>query len=202
MTIKYEAEEPCPAPVAISVGLQGVVLALAPILVIVAVTARAGGQDEEYLSWALFAALIISGGLTALQGSHLWRLGAGHILIMGATPNFVAVSVLALTAGGPALLASLVVVSALFYLALANWLPRLRRVITPVVSGTVLMLLAVTILPVAFNRVQETPDTAPDVAGPAIAPGNAGDNPSVWCCAVPGAGACGRRLSASGPAAR
>ena len=167
--LKYEANESCPVPVALGMGLQGVVLALAPILVVVAVTTRAGGQGEEYLSWALFAALIISGALTALQGSRLWRLGAGHILIMGATPNFVAVSVLALAAGGPSLLASLVVVSALFYLALANWLPLLRRVITPVVSGTVLMLLALTILPVAFDRVQEIPDPAWPAAGPVIA---------------------------------
>ena len=167
--LKYEANESCPVPVALGMGLQGVVLALAPILVVVAVTARAGGQGEDYLSWALFAALIISGALTALQGSRLWRLGAGHILIMGATPNFVAVSVLALAAGGPSLLASLVVVSALFYLALANWLPLLRRIITPVVSGTVLMLLALTILPVAFDRVQEIPNPAWPAAGPVIA---------------------------------
>ena len=59
------------------------------------------------------------------------------------------------------LLASLVVVSSLFYLALANWLPLLRRIITPAVSGTALMLIAITVLPVAFDRVQEMPSTRP-----------------------------------------
>ena len=48
-----------------------------------AITARAGGQSESYLSWAVFATLIIAGGLTALQASRVWRLGAGHVLIMG-----------------------------------------------------------------------------------------------------------------------
>ena len=169
MAIKYEAGESCPIPVSIGAGLQGAVLALTPILVIVAITARAGGQDQGYLSWAVFAALIIAGVLTALQGTRLWRLGAGHILIMGTTPNFVAVSVLALTAGGPQLLASLVIVSSIFYLALANWLPLLRRIITPVVSGTALMLIAITVIPIAFDRVQEVKDTAPAAAGPVIA---------------------------------
>ena len=121
---------------------------LAPLVLIVAITARAGGQDEDYLSWAVFAALIIAGSLTALQSSRIWRLGAGHVLIMGTTPNFVAVSVLALSEGGPSLLTSLIIVSSLSYLALALWLPLLRRIITPVVSGTVLMLIAVTILPI------------------------------------------------------
>ena len=151
------------------VGLQGVIFGIAPLVLIVAITAQAGGQDESYLSWAVFAALIIAGGLTALQASRIWRLGAGHVLIMGTTPNFVAASVLALTEGGPPLLASLIAVASLAYLALAVWLPLLRRVITPVVSGTVLMLIAVTILPIALDRVQEMPESAPETSGPIVA---------------------------------
>ena len=168
-SIRYEADDACPPLVSLGVGLQGAIFGLAPLVLIVAITARAGGQDESYLSWAVFAALIIAGCLTALQASRIWRLGAGHILIMGATPNFVAISVLALTAGGPALLASLIVISSLAYLALALWLPLLRRIITPVVSGTVLMLIAISVLPVALDRVQETPEAAPAAAGPVIA---------------------------------
>ena len=168
-SIRYEADDPCPPLVCIGVGLQGVIFGLAPLVLIVAITARAGGQDESYLSWAVFAALIIAGSLTALQASRIWRLGAGHVLIMGTTPNFVAVSVLALTEGGPALLTSLVVVASLSYLALAVWLPLLRRVITPVVSGTVLMLIAVTVLPIALDRVQEMPEGAPGASGPIVA---------------------------------
>ena len=167
--IRYEADEPCPPWVSVSVGLQGTVFALAPLVLVVAITARAGGQDEGYLSWAVFASLVISGCLTALQASRFWRFGAGYVLIMGTTPNYVAVSVLALVAGGPPLLASLVVVGSLAYLALAVWLPLLRRIITPVVSGTVLMLLAVTVLPISLDRVQEVPPGAAVAAGPTVA---------------------------------
>ena len=167
--IRYEVDEPCPFPIAISVGLQGVLFAIATLVLVVAITARAGGQDESYLTWALFAALIIAGSLTALQASRIWRLGGGHILIMGTNPAYVAVSVLALAEGGPALLASLVVAASLFYLALATWLPLLRRILTPAVSGTLLMLIAVTILPIALDRVWEVPDSAPDAAGPTVA---------------------------------
>ena len=90
--IQYEADDSCPPLVALSVGLQGVMLAVAPLVLVVAITSKAGGQDDSYLSWAVFAALIIAGVLTALQATRIGRLGAGHILIMGATPNFVAVS--------------------------------------------------------------------------------------------------------------
>ena len=167
--IRYEADDACPFWVSLSVGLQGTVFALAPLILIVAITARAGGQDESYLSWAVFASLVIAGCLTALQASRFWRFGAGNLLIMGTTPNFVAITVLALAAGGPPLLASLVVIASLSYLALAVWLPLLRRIITPVVSATVLMLIAVAVLPIALDRVQEVPQGAPAAAGPAVA---------------------------------
>ena len=144
-------------------------IGLAPTVLIVAITALAAGQDERYLSWAVFAALIISGVNTALQAAKIGRLGGGHVLIMGATPNFIAVSVLAIEEGGTAMLASLIVVSSLFYLALAAWLPLLRRIITPVVSGTVLMLIAALILPIAFDRLQEVPEGSSLAAGPCVA---------------------------------
>ena len=143
---------------ALGVGIQGIIIGIAPTVLIVAITALAAGQDESYLSWAVFAALIISGIATALQAAKIGRLGGGHVLIMGATPNFIAVSVLAIEEDGPAMLASLIVLSSLFYLALAAWLPLLRRIITPVVSGTVLMLIAAMILPIAFDRLQEVPE--------------------------------------------
>ena len=167
--IRYEPNDPCPPLVAIAVGAQGVMANMLGIVLIVAITARAGGQGDSYLSWAVFAALIISGTLTALQATRIGRFGAGHVLLMGVTTNFVAISVLALNEGGPSLLASLVVVSSLFYLLLSFWLPLLRRIITPVVSGTVLMLIAATVLPIALDRVPEVPEGTSDAAGPLIA---------------------------------
>ncbi len=167
--IRYEPDEPCPPIVAMGVGIQGIIIGLAPTVLIVAITTLAADQDERYLSWAVFAALIITGVATALQAAKIGRLGGGHMLIMGSTPNFIAVSVLAIDEGGPAMLASLIVLSSLFYLAFAAWLPVLRRIITPVVSGTVLMLIAAMILPISFDRLQEVPESASVTAGPCVA---------------------------------
>ena len=152
-----------------AVGFQGIMIVLAPTVLIVAITVRAAGHDESTLSWAVFAALIITGAATALQAARVGRLGGGHLLITGVTPNFIALSVLALEEGGPSLLASLVVVSSLFYLAVAAWLPLLRRIITPAVSGTVLILIAAVVLPIAFDRLSEVPEGVPGAAGPAVA---------------------------------
>ena len=134
------------------VGVQGAVLALISTSLYLAVVAQAAGQGEEYLRWSVFAALLINGAVTALQASRLGYFGVRHVMITGAAPGFIAISVAALTEGGPTTLASLIVVSSLSQFALAAWLPLLRRVITPVVSGIVLMLIAFTVIPIAVGR--------------------------------------------------
>ena len=144
-------------------------LTLATTVLMVTITVRAADQGERYLSWTVFAALIISGVVTALQAARFGRLGAGHVLMTGAGPHFIAVSVLALTEGGLSMLASLIVVSSLFQFALAAWLPLLRRVITPLVAGTALMLIAASVIPVAVGRLTEVPEGTPPAAGIAVA---------------------------------
>lgn len=167
--IRYEPDERCPPLVAIGVGIQGALLALGPLVVVAAISGVAAGQDERQLTWTLVAALVVGGIVTILQAARLGRVGLGHVMIMGVTPNYIAVSVLALAEGGPSTLASLLVLSSVFYFAVAAWLPQLRRVITPAVSGTVLMLIAVTLLPIAWDRLQEVPEGAPEFGGPGVA---------------------------------
>ena len=167
--IRYEPDDPCPPLVSIGVALQGVLIALANTVLFVTVAFTAVDLEEGYLSWAVFAALVIGGVVTALQANRAGRLGAGHVLMTGAGPHFIAVSVLALTAGGPSMLTGLLVLSSLVQFALAAWLPLLRRIITPVVSGTALMLIAVTVMTIAIKRVSDVPEDAPTGAGPVAA---------------------------------
>ena len=167
--IRFEPDERCPPIVSFGVALQSVILVLAPTVVIVAITVRSANQADSYLEWAVFAALVIGGLATAMQSGRVGRLGAGHLLITCATPSYIAISLIALEAGGPGLLATLTVVAALCQFALAAWLPSLRRIVTPVVSGTVLMLIVVSVLPLAFDRFQEVPAGASPAAGPLVA---------------------------------
>ncbi len=159
--IRYEPDEPCPPLVTVGVALQGVVLVLANTVLMVTIVVGAAGEDDAYLTWAVFAALIIAGVTTALQAAHIGRLGAGHLLMTGAGPHFIAVSVVALTEGGLPTLASLIVVSSLFQFAMAAWLPFLRRLVTPIVSGTALMLIGITVMPIAVGRIADASQGAP-----------------------------------------
>ena len=167
--IRNEPDEKCSILSSFVVGVQGIILVLPPAISIVVITVLATGQSEAFLTWAVFAALIIVGIVTALQAARIGRMGAGHMVVVGVTPNYIALSVLALDEGGPAMLASLMVISGVFFLAVATWLPQLRRVITPTVSGTVLMLIAVMVVPIAVERFKEVPAGAPGFAGICVA---------------------------------
>ena len=168
-TIRYQPDENPPPLLSFGIGFQAALLVIGGIVLTPAIVIRAAGQSEGYLSWAIFAALIISGATTILQAVRVGRFGAGHILIMGTSGAFIAVCITALVEGGPALLATLIVISSLFQFVLATRLSLLRRIITPVVSGTVVALIAVTIMPIAFQMVSAVPQGTSPAAAPVSA---------------------------------
>ncbi len=167
--IRYEPDERPPHSVAAGVGFQAAVVIIAPVVLSAVIIGRAANQPESYLTWIAFAALLVSGTSTILQAARLGRVGAGHVLIMGTSGAFIAVCITALVKGGPSLMASLIVVSSLFQFALAARLSLLRRIITPVVAGTVIMLIAVTVMPIVFDLLEDVPEDLSSAAAPATA---------------------------------
>ena len=147
------------------------------IVLTVVIVFRIADQPAEYISWGVFAALLISGANTILQAVRFWRFGAGHVLVMGTSGTFIAVCIAALVEAGPALMASLIVVSSLVQFLLAAWLPALRRIFTPVVTGTVIMLIAATVMPIVFDMLTEVPQGSPGHGRPRRSGRNAVDHP-------------------------
>ena len=167
--IRYEPDENPPLPLVIGTGIQAALVNLGGIVIGAVIVFRIAGQPESYIPWAIFAALIVSGITTFLQAARFWRIGAGHVLVMGTSGAFFAVCVTALVEGGPATMASLIVISSLFQFLLASRLSLLRRVFSPVVSGTVIMLIAVTVMPIIFDSLQNVPEGASPIAAPVAA---------------------------------
>ena len=88
--VRYEPNERCSGWLAVGVGIQGVVTVLAIIILVAAITVLAADQGPQYLEWSVFAALAISGVVSVLQAARFGRLGGGHVLISGVTPNYIA----------------------------------------------------------------------------------------------------------------
>ncbi len=168
-SVRYEPDENPPPLLAFGVGFQAAMLIVAPVVLTVVIVVRIADQPDSYLSWGVFAALVISGITTVLQAVRVGRVGAGHVLVMGTSGAFIAVCVAALVKGGPSTMASLVVISSLFQFLLAARLSLLRRIFTPVVSGTVIMLIAATVMPIVFGTLTDAPEGTPTAAAPAAA---------------------------------
>ena len=168
-SVRYEPDEPPPIALTLGSGLQAALVVVPPVVITVAIVARIAGQPDAYIAFAAFAALLVSGATTVLQAVRLGYIGSGHVLIMGTSGAFIAVCVAALEEGGPPLMASLIVVSSLVQFQFAQHLALLRRIFTPVVSGTVIMLVAATVLPVVFETLREVPEETPEGGAPLVA---------------------------------
>ncbi len=167
--VRFEPDERPPLLLTAGLGLQYAMLAIAGIIITPTVMISTAGGSDAYLTWAVFAALVVSGTATMVQALRIGRIGAGYILVMGSTGAFLAVSVSALEQGGPGLLASLVVMSSLVQFALAARMSLLRRIFTPTVAGTVLMLIPVTIGPLIIRKLNDVPEGASAAAAPVVA---------------------------------
>ena len=116
------------------------------------------------IAWAVFVCLIVTAGITALQAVRIGRFG-GYVLVTGTVAAAIAVSSDAIKAGGTELLAALLIASALFQFVFASRIAMFRRILTPSVSGTILILMAVSVVPIASDRITDLPPGHQPVEG-------------------------------------
>lgn len=164
--VKFEPDEKPPHLLAAGLGAQVVALIATGVMVTPLVVARAASLDPATSAWLVFAALIASGLSTWLQVSRIGIIGGGFVLFVGSNVAFVSVAVSAIGAGGLPLLAALVCAASLTTFLFTWKMGALRRVLTPAVGGTVLMLMALSVAPVVWNMLKKVP---PEMAGSPVA---------------------------------
>ena len=162
---RYEVHENPPLPAVIGYGLQFSLIASAALLVTPVVVAKASGRDDSYLVWMVFASLLVVGVSTLLQTRRIGPVGGGATLPMFTAAFSIPFCITAVVDGGPATLTTLVVVTAVTQLIISKWLFILRRVVTPTVGGTVMMILSITLASVVFGLLDEATETE---AGPSL----------------------------------
>ena len=164
--VRYEADDQPPALLAAGLGLQLAILTISGIVLTPLIVVQAAGGADAYLMWAVFGAVLVSGVSTILQAVRVGRVGAGYVLLMGTSGAFIAICITAIAEGGPAMLATLVIISSLFQFGLARRLALFRRILTPPVAGTVIMLIPVTVMPIIFDLLGKVPEGTPAEAAP------------------------------------
>ena len=161
----YEPDDPIPKTLAFGLGIQLAALAINGVVLLPTIVFRAG-DAEELISWAVFASVLACGISAILQSMRVGRIGSGYALTHVSSAIFIAVCAEALLRGGAGLLATLVVITALAQVVLSMRLSLLRRILTPVITGTMIMLLPVTVMPVLFDMLNEVPTGTPAYMGP------------------------------------
>lgn len=164
--VRYEPNDRPPTLLVAGLGLQLAILTISGIVLTPLIVIKAAGGSDIYMMWAVFASVVISGISTILQAVKVGRIGAGYVLLMGTSGAFIAICITAIAEGGPAMLATLVIISSLFQFALAKRLSLFRRILTPTVAGTVIMLISVTVMPIIFDLLDNVQDAAHPQAAP------------------------------------
>ena len=146
-------------------GAQFSLIASATLLVTPVIVAKESGLGDPYLLWMVFASLIVVGLSTLIQVRRIGPVGANALLPMFTAAVSIPFCITAVVDGGPGTLMSLVIVAAIIQLIISRWVVILRRIVTPTVSGIVIMILSVTLASVVFALLdgssKEEPVAAP-----------------------------------------
>ena len=147
---RYEADEKPPLLASLGHAGQFSLIALATMLVTPVIVAKESGRDESYLLWMVFASLLAVGVSTLIQVRRIGPVGAGALLPMFTAAVAIPFCITAVVDGGPGTLMTLIVATAVLQLVISKWVVILRRIVTPLVGGIVLMILSITLGSVVF----------------------------------------------------
>ena len=161
---RYEADEKPPLLSSLGYGLQFSLIASATLLVTPVIVANAAERGGAYVTWMVFASLVVVGLSTIVQVRRLGLVGAGAVLPMFTAAFSIPFCITALVDGGPATLTTLVILSAIVQLVVSRRLSLLRRFVTPTVGGTVMMILSITLASVVFDLLDEATLADPEEA--------------------------------------
>ena len=161
---RYEANENAPWLLSLGLGLQFSLIASATLLITPVIVANASGRGESYLVWMVFASLLVVGAATLVQVRRLGPIGAATVLPFFTAAFSIPFCITALVDGGPATLTTLILAAAIVQLIISRWLFILRRIVTPTVGGTVMMILSITLASVVFGLLDEASLEEPTAA--------------------------------------
>lgn len=151
MKLLYNVEDRPPLGAWLLLALQHMLAAMGAIIAVPLVVGSALGLSTADKVLLVNAALLVSGFVTIIQCIGIGPIGIRLPVVMGTSFTFVAVAIsIGLESGisavfGAALVGSLVMIIG------SRFMPQIRKLFPPVVSGTVVMLIGLTILPVAVD---------------------------------------------------
>jgi OHCU decarboxylase len=153
---KHPVDEVLPIPKLAVYGFQHVLAFYAGAVIVPILLANSIGLSQQELIHLINADLFTCGIASIIQSWGFWKVGVRLPLLQGVT--FTAVSpmiAIGLAAGGGTegllVIYGAVIVAGLFTFLIAPYFSRLIRFFPPVVTGTVILIIGIALLPVAAN---------------------------------------------------
>jgi len=164
MKLLYSLNQKPPHGITLLLALQHMLASIGGIVAVPLIVGSSIGLPNEDIVSLINAALLASGIVTMAQCIGLGPIGIRLPVVMGSSFAFLGVAIAIGREGGvasimgSALVGSLVVIIASFYM------DRVRKLFPTVVSGVVVTLIGLTILPVAMNWVGDAPASSENFA--------------------------------------
>lgn len=150
--IVHQVDQRLPAGQMAALGLQHVLAMYAGAVAVPLIVGGALGMARADIAYLINADLLVSGVSTLIQCVGFWRFGARLPLMQGCT--FAAVTPMVFIGtkgGGLTAIYGAVIVSGVLMVLLAPLWGRLLRFFPPLVTGTVITIIGLALIPVAVN---------------------------------------------------
>jgi len=171
-SLLYKLDDRMPQRRAALIGLQHVMAMFVGIITPPLILARSLELDPPMSAYLISMALIASGLSTLVQVQAWGPVGSGLLSTQGTSFSFLSPLLQAGRLGGLPLMLGMSLATAPVEMLLSRFVSRLRRIFTPLVSGIVVLLIGLSLVPVAAQSIAAPlAPGAPAWAGLALAGG-------------------------------
>jgi uracil-xanthine permease len=147
-------------------GFQHVLAMYAGAVAVPLILTNAIGLPEEQLVYLINADLFTCGVATLIQTVGFWKIGFRLPIIQGVTFAAVTPMILIGQAGGLTAIYGSVIVAGIVTVLVSPYFSRLLRFFPPVVTGSIITIIGVSLLPVAVNWAGGGDPNAEDFGSP------------------------------------
>jgi xanthine permease len=149
--VEYDIEDKPPAAEAVPLGIQHLLAMFLSTAALPIVIARAIGLGAADTTFILQMALLVAGVATIVQAYPIGPIGARLPIVMGTSAIFVAPLIDVGNQFGLAAIFGAVIVAAPIEVLIGYFIDDVRGLFPPLVTGIVVMLVGLTLIPVAMD---------------------------------------------------
>ena len=132
-------------------GLTHVSLIFDGIIFLPNMIGKATNTPADQVAFVTFATLAVAAMGTLFQALRVGRIGSGFVLFMGSYSAFLACTLMAVQIGGLQLMATMTLLCAPVVIFYSYFLRFLRHIVTPPVGGVLIILVALSLMPIAID---------------------------------------------------